>query len=378
MSSIVDNATIAIATNNEALFKSIIISEDVRIVKELSAKFGFSIDEAMSHLSLENIRVKTSDAPVKNPKKSGSPAKIPLPFCGKKIDGLCGAIRLNHGLYTQCMNSASESVDGYDGTLCKTCKKQSETNSNNRPTYGFIEDRIKLGDDFKDPKGKEPVRYANIMTKLNISRTEAERIATNLGLEIDEKEFVLVKRSRGRPKKQSTAVDDTSGSDTESVKSTTTNVSEKKGRGRPKKDKQEVKKQDVEEVEEVKEEVKKEKEPKKEVKKEKEPKKEVKKEKKEKEPKKEKKEKEPKKKKKDEKDTKSTVVDNKESDPELCCSTYDDSDDEGITVNKIIIDGKEYLKAADNTLFNTKSHEEIGRLVDGQIEYDSDYDADED
>jgi hypothetical protein len=433
MSTIIKQATDMMLKNNVTLFKTILETEDFLIVKELSEKFGFSIDDALEHLSLNKIQVKTSGSPKTSVKSS---AKIPLPFCGVKLNS-CGAIRLNHGLYTQCTNSGSESIDGYEGTLCKTCKKQAQTNSNNRPTYGYVEDRLKLGNDYKDTKGKEPVRYANIMEKLNISRNEAERAAENLGLVIAEIEFVPIRKTRGRPKKHSNVVDDTSGSDTESVKSVTTNGQEKKGRGRPKKVKQEVQKldddeensdveeakidveeakidveeakidveeakidveeksdveeakSDVEEKSDVKEvkkekDVKKEKKEKKEkdVKKEKKEKKEkdVKKEKKEKKEKDVKKEKKEKKEKDRKKDSESNDVDNELADQELSCSAYEaETDDETeISVKKITLKGKEYLMADNKTLFNPKSHEQVGRLVGDRIEYDSDYDADED
>lgn len=193
----------------------------VKIVEMLSSKYGFSKSDAIEYLRL-NGRV---DKKVKENKKS-----IPVPFCGVKCEGLCEGIRLNHGLYTQCTNEKMKSIDGH--MVCSTCEKQIEKNSNRMPTYGYIEDRIRKGKDFRDPKGKAPLNYGNIMEKLNITREEAEREAAKQGLTIPEDEFEIKKARRGRPKKDTTAVD-TSGSEDDGPKV-------EKKRGRPKKEKEVV------------------------------------------------------------------------------------------------------------------------------------------
>ena len=66
--------------------------------------------------------------------------------------------------------------------------------------------------------GKGVIPYGNVLKKKNISREEAEKAAREQGIEIPEKEFEVVVRKRGRPKKVSTSVEDTP---------------EKKKRGRP-------------------------------------------------------------------------------------------------------------------------------------------------
>ena len=55
-------------------------------------------------------------------------------------------------------------INGYD--VCKTCKKQIEKSKNVKPTYGYIQERIEMGDRYRDPKGKAPIAYGNIMEKL--------------------------------------------------------------------------------------------------------------------------------------------------------------------------------------------------------------------
>ena len=80
--------------------------------------------------------------------------------------------------------------------------------------------------EFRDPKGKSVVNYGNIMEKLNISREQAEAKAKKMGVIIPEEQFAVLKKTRGRPKKE------TSVTDTDSEISS---ASVKKPRGRPKK-----------------------------------------------------------------------------------------------------------------------------------------------
>ena len=192
------------------------------IVRMLSNKYGFDRDEALKHLNLKENIVKSVEKDVTKKKSS-----IPLPFCGKVCEDNCEAIRLNHNLYTQCTNDKMTTINGH--SVCSTCEKQIEKNSNNMPTYGYISERVEKGKEFRDPKGKAPVNYGNLMEKLNISRNEAEREAANQGVTIPEDQFEVKVVKRGRPKKDTTAVD-TSGSEEEAPKS-------EKKRGRPKKEK---------------------------------------------------------------------------------------------------------------------------------------------
>ena len=185
-------------------------------MKEVSEKYGIELKELMKMINVEVKEVKEIE------RKTLS--KIPMPFTGEMCISNCNAIRVNHGLYTQCTNEYQIEKNGYK--FCKTCVKQIEKNSNGKPTYGYIQDRIELGDEYKDPKGKSPVNYGNIMEKLNISRKEVEEEAERLGLKLNEKIFEVKKSQRGRPRK-STDVVDTASESSEPVK---------RGRGRPKKE----------------------------------------------------------------------------------------------------------------------------------------------
>ena len=303
----------------DKMLKELLKSEGRRMVKELSDKYGFSLEEGLMHLRLDSLEVKK----VLNKETS----KIPIPFCGKKLEGCCDGIRLNHGLYTQCKNDSNLECSG-KYSLCKTCINQKEKNTNGEPTYGCIDNRIKLGKDFRDPKGKAPINYGNIMEKLNISRNEAEREAANQNQIIPEEEFEVKKKQRGRPKK-STMANDTSGSEED------TNVNEtktKKCRGRPKKEEKAVTKSGEELIKSMIKE--------------------------------------------SQKEETCAVVSN---DSETDVDNNSDEEDE-LSVEEVKIKGKKYLKAADNTLYDIKTHEQIGTLnpTTSEITLTEDDDEDED
>jgi hypothetical protein len=202
------------------------------IVNILSKKYKFDIDDAVSYLSVNTERADTIKEEIKTTQKTN----IPLPFCGVINNTCCQGIRLNYGLYTQCTNSPS--IYNKRFPVCNTCNKQVEKNSNEEPNYGFISDRLEKGDKFRDPKGKAPVNYANIMEKLKITREEAETAAKQLDLTIPDEQFIIKKPTRGRPKKDTTA-DDTA-SEASSVE-----PKEQKKRGRPKKNKEVVDVDDI-------------------------------------------------------------------------------------------------------------------------------------
>ena len=228
MSTISNNMQVMISQDNLDIMKYL----SREIVNSLSEKYKFDIDDAVSYLSINTERCETSKEEIKTIQKTN----IPLPFCGIINKNCCQGIRLNYGLYTQCTNAPS--VYNKRFPVCSTCSKQVDKNSNEEPNYGYISDRLEKGDKFRDPKGKTPVNYANIMEKLKITREEAETAAKRLGLTIPEEQFIIKKAARGRPKKDTTA-DDTA-SEASSVE-----PKEQKKRGRPKKNKEVVDVDDI-------------------------------------------------------------------------------------------------------------------------------------
>jgi len=109
---------------------------------------------------------------------------------------------------------------------CKTCKKQADNNGG-VPTYGNIETRGTA--EWSDPKGRKPIKYGNVMSKLNISRAQAEAEAAKVGMTIPEEQFEVQEAKKGRPAKKKK---DTSDTESEGEPA--------KKRGRPKKNKKVV------------------------------------------------------------------------------------------------------------------------------------------
>lgn len=202
-----------------------------QIVDKLSKQFKFDETDALNYLELMIKRSSCCNEEVENKQRK---TNIPLPFCGVINANCCYGVRLNYGLYTQCNNNQT----CYNNThpVCETCNKQINKNANNQPTYGYITTRLENGNNFRDPKGKSPVNYANIMEKLNISQIDAEKAAKELGLKIPEDQFILKKIARGRPRKDTSADDTASEASYSSVK-------EEKKRGRPRKNKEVVDKE---------------------------------------------------------------------------------------------------------------------------------------
>ena len=151
-------------------------------------------------------------------KRTAVPTMKTIPFCGEVVGDWCCAVRFNHGLHTQCTNGKLK-----EGDFCKTCSKQVENSSTGKPPYGDIRERANFGLDYRDPKGKQSVPFANVAAKLNLDLDAAKAAALIMGWTIPEEQFVARKVTRGRPK--SSAV-----SDTDSESST-----KPKKRGRPKK-----------------------------------------------------------------------------------------------------------------------------------------------
>ena len=209
-------------------------------IKMLSAKYGFDLAEALEELNVaEQVKivkgkmkevkeVKEEKAKVVKEKKGKTEKKeVPkmvLPFCGRVVVEWCEGVKMNHGLYSQCVNEKSASGEKY----CKTCKKQAEGNESGKPTLGDISERMSVSSEaYRAGKGKKCVVYAVVMKKLKIEKAEAVAEALKFGLEIPAEEFEMPKSQRGRPKKLS---------ESESVKSGSDD-GEKKRRGRPKKNK---------------------------------------------------------------------------------------------------------------------------------------------
>ena len=217
----------------EELFQENTIST----IKLMAKKYGLNEEEALSFLNVREAvkMVKGKVKEVKEPKEKKEKEKkekkeVPkmvLPFCGRVVSEWCEGVKMNHGLYSQCVSEKSVSETGEE-KYCKSCKKQAATNESGKPTLGDINERmLKSSAEYRAEKGKKCVVYSVVMKKLKITKEEAVVEAKKFGLEIPEEEFEMPKSQRGRPKKLSESESVKSGSD----------EGEKKRRGRPKKNK---------------------------------------------------------------------------------------------------------------------------------------------
>ena len=198
-----------------------------------------SADDAMKLFDFEAVSIvssrskaskKRESAKSRGEKKSAKvriteKPSVVLPFCGVIVNDWCAGVKFNHGLHTQCTQGRCKG-DRY----CKTCRKHADNSATGKPPYGDIEDRAEHGVDYRDPKGKLTVPYANVAEKMGISIDAAHTAAANMGWEIPAEQLVKRVAKRGRPAK-SAAVSDTDSEDGESKTST------KKKRGRPTKPK---------------------------------------------------------------------------------------------------------------------------------------------
>jgi chemotaxis protein histidine kinase CheA len=152
-----------------------------KVVEECGKLYNFNAEEALRAL---NIEVKE-----KKEKVVVSKSKYPLPFNGEKKENCCNGIVKNHGLYTQCEKKVK-------GGFCKGCESQ---------PYGNIDDRVKVDlYEYKDPKGKSPKRYTEVLKKLKITKETIEEEAKRLNITIATIHFEEVAENvkRGRPKSE--------------------------------------------------------------------------------------------------------------------------------------------------------------------------------
>jgi len=200
---------------------SIVAMEGMKnVIRELGAMYNFDSEEAIEKVNVKlNEKVKKE----KVEKVKVVKMKYPMPFNNKKNEMCCLGLRQNHGLYTQC-----ESKKVKDSEYCKKCHNECLKNSSGKPDYGNIDDRLECGIyEFRDPKGKSPIAYTKLMSKLKLTREEVEEEAKKFNYEIDVIHFEYVEeQKRGRPKSE------------KKVKDTTGQGSGKKGR--PKKMNKEV------------------------------------------------------------------------------------------------------------------------------------------
>lgn len=182
------------------------------LVKECAKMYNFDAEEAsrrlnISMLSLGEKKTKARGAKKENARKKEKSSQIPLPFTGAKKNGVCLGLKRNYGLFTQCEESKVN-----ESGFCKSCAKEHEKT-------GTIDDRLNSDMfNYVSKDGKKSVPYGNIMKKMNLTKEIVMAEAVKQGIEIPEGHFA---EKAKKEKKEKLAKDET----------------EKKGKGRPKKEK---------------------------------------------------------------------------------------------------------------------------------------------
>ena len=166
---------------------------------------------------IKDVNIKATEKKEKEKEKN----IIPLPWVGVVDNDCCHALRVNHGLFTQCENKPIN-----DSKFCKTCHNQGVKNGSNLPNSGTVEDRLKCDImDFADKKsGKKPIPWCQVIKKLNIPMEDAMKFVNEKNITISEEQLVDSSKKRGRPKK-------------DTVEGGVGDESPKKKRGRPRKEK---------------------------------------------------------------------------------------------------------------------------------------------
>lgn len=193
----------------------------LRCIKECALRYGFDADEAISVLGLSNVNLirkpmtkksvtKSETKKTKEPKTKKS--VFPLPFIASAVDyNKCNGLTYNRGLFTQCQKEKIE-----NSSYCKTCQNSSNNSASGVPSCGTLDQRLGSGlYDFKDPKGRSPIRYTKVLEKLNLTIEKAVEEAEKLSINIDQEHFMVVEKkskgvSRGRPKKAVVEADNVS------------------------------------------------------------------------------------------------------------------------------------------------------------------------
>ena len=189
-----------------------------RCIMECAARYGFDGAEEIRNLGLENLNLikkqmtkKGAGAKkaLKAPKEKTVTAKkstFPLPFSSVNACG-CQGLAFNRGLFTQCTKFPME-----NGNFCQGCQSEADKNASGEPDCGIVAQRIATGlYEFKDPKGRSPVSYVKVLEKLKLSVEQAMEEAGKQGIEISDEHFEVKTKekvsARGRPKKAAASIE---------------------------------------------------------------------------------------------------------------------------------------------------------------------------
>ena len=165
-----------------------------RVYKKKTPKTNVSVVDPVSQVNAP----KSKPQPKSNPCKVIKSAFI-LPFTGVIEEVKCHSIRYNYGLHTQCQNKKLKS-----GDYCSVCQKNIDQTPDNKPPNGDIRDRLNVPLlDYVDPKGKKTVPYIKVISKLKVTREQAEQEAMKFGFTIPDEHWIEVKKTKPKVTKES-------------------------------------------------------------------------------------------------------------------------------------------------------------------------------
>ena len=185
-----------------------------RCIAAAASRHGFNAEEEIRALGLENLALirkqmakKSGEKKEKKPRERVPKEKksvFPMPFISELVDiAGCQGLAYNRGLFTQCVKKCME-----NGNYCKGCQAEADKNASGCPDCGTVEQRLASGlYEFKDPKGRSPVSYVKVLEKMKLTTDEALTQSGTLNITIPNEHFVLAlpseksKKSKGRPKK---------------------------------------------------------------------------------------------------------------------------------------------------------------------------------
>lgn len=193
-------------------------------IKECAVRHNFDAEEEIRILGLENLTLvrklmakksvsKESKKSIKSKEPKEKKSSFPMPFMPSTVDAFgCQGLAFNRGLFTQCIKTTME-----NGVFCKGCQTEADKNASGCPDCGTIEQRLATGlYEFKDSKGRSPVSYLKVLEKLKLTQEQSLEEASKLNIEVSEEHFEVVEKakkskktdsSRGRPKKPSLAIE---------------------------------------------------------------------------------------------------------------------------------------------------------------------------
>jgi hypothetical protein len=99
-----------------------------------------------------------------------------------------------------------------NGNFCQGCQSEADKNASGEPDCGTVAQRMATGlYEFKDPKGRSPVSYIKVLEKLKLSQEQAIEEAGKQSIELSAEHFEVKPKekmsARGRPKKPAASIE---------------------------------------------------------------------------------------------------------------------------------------------------------------------------